>query len=261
VAGEDDDTAADGGRHAARICEQQVIEQRADALGDLAVRPQEDAQQVTPGNDADQPAVPADDRQPADVPAGHDLGRMRDRRFRVDGHRRGAHQCTRGEPPMRPAQRPAPPAGGVRVHPGPADLFILQPEQIGLGHHACDAAPHPHHGHATDPVLGEQADDIAERGEPVHRHDLCRHHVPDPGDMADRRRLPAVLPGPGPAYPHGCRGPAGSLPLPGLDMLLDRLERPGHVGACRPAVQGVVIRRTQVAERGIQVNISASHDR
>jgi hypothetical protein len=53
VTGEDDDPVTDGGRDAARIHGQHVIEQLADAPGDLVVRPQEDAQQVAPGDDAD----------------------------------------------------------------------------------------------------------------------------------------------------------------------------------------------------------------
>ena len=72
--------------------------------------------------------------------------------------------------------------------------------------------------------------------------------------MPDRGRLTAVFPYP--AYSHGGRGPAGSLLLLGLDLLLDGLERPDHVGARRPAVQGIVIGRTQMPEHGIEVNIS-----
>jgi hypothetical protein len=61
--------------------------------------------------------------------------------------------------------------------------------------------------------------------------------------------------------PRRGRGPAGSLPLPGLDLLLDRLKGPGHIVACRPAVQRVIIGCTQMPEPGIEVNIGTSHDR
>jgi hypothetical protein len=143
------------------------------------------------------------------------------------------------------------------MHPGAADLFVLQRQQVGLGHHARDAAPHHQHRHAADPPVGEQADDLADRGEAIHRHDLLRHHVPNPRDVPELR-LPVTVRQP--ADPHRGCGPGGSLPVLGPEVLVDHIERSEHIGAGRPAVQGVVIRGTQVPELGIKVNISSSHD-
>jgi hypothetical protein len=100
-------------------------------------------------------------------------------------------------------------------------------------------------------VLGQQTSDLLVRGDPVNGHHRRLHHVADPaGPPAMPRsvvsRLRASL---------RRRGLGALAAL--VQVLLHRVQRAGHVGAGGPAVQGLVVRGTEVAEDGIEVIIPA----
>ena len=66
------------------------------------------------------------------------------------------------------AQVPA--AAHEAGHPGLPAGLVLGGEQIGLGDDAHHLAAHLQHGHAADPVPGQQAVDFLVGRDPVHGH-------------------------------------------------------------------------------------------
>jgi hypothetical protein len=55
--------------------------------------------------------------------------------------------------------------------------MLLLEQQVGLGDDPEHVPVDGHHGHRTDPVLGEPARDLLERCRRLGRHHLGRHHV------------------------------------------------------------------------------------
>ena len=87
------DTVAHPCRDARRVGEQNLGQQLADLPGDVLIRAQEDAQQVTPAHDPDQPAVGIHHRKPPlEVTTSHQPRRRRERRIRMDGDGRRSQQ-------------------------------------------------------------------------------------------------------------------------------------------------------------------------
>jgi hypothetical protein len=119
-------------------------------------------------------------------------------------------------------------------HPGLPARLVLGGEQVGLGDDTCHLAAHLQHGHAADPVPGQQAVDLLVRRDPVHGHHLGGHHVADPpGPPA----LPQIL------VMRGQAALRGGRPLL-AELFFHRVQRAGHVGPGGPAVQRLVVRGT-----------------
>jgi hypothetical protein len=221
----------------------------ADIAGDVGIQAEEDAQQIAAARDAGQlafesttgslpmPCVFIIRAAPGMVASGRTV--MADLLISVPAVSAAGCGCGR--------QR----RGGLRVQPGLPRRLVLRGEQIGFGDYADYLPAHHQHRHSADLVLGRRTSDLLVRGDPVNGHHRRLHHVADPaGPPAMPRsvvsRLRASL---------RRRGLGALAAL--VQVLLHRVQRAGHVGAGGRAVQGLVVRGTEVPEDGIEVIIPA----
>jgi len=131
----------------------------------------EDAQHVGPADDAFQPPVPVDDREPLEPVRVHHAGRGLYQVVRAYRHRRVGHQVARG---------------GLVVRAVPAVLAPgRQREQVGLGYDADHRAVLGGDRETADLVLAEDGGDLAVRGVRTDRHHAGGHDVPDVGVHGD----------------------------------------------------------------------------
>jgi hypothetical protein len=244
--GERHDAVPHGDVGLPRLGGEDLVEHLADVRPDVLVRAQEHAQQVAAADDADEPALVVDDGQPPDVVRVHQArgGGDGDVRAYRDGGR--GHQLPRGQRRVLLPVRP--PAPGHRCVQPPR-CAGLGGEQVGLGDDPGHLTAHLQHGHAADPVLGQQPGDLLVRRDPVHRDHGSRHHVADlPGPAA---RMPR------PIVPTGRAWLADRVRVlrPLVQVFFHGLQCAGHVGPGGSAVQGLVVRRTEVAQHRIRAHV------
>jgi hypothetical protein len=147
--GQRDDAVFHGYREAARVGEEPV---RDDILSDLApdvlVRPAEDAEQVSPADNANQASLTVDDRKPPELVRGHQASRVADEFPWARGHRRPGHEVARRELPRRCVLAMRPPAVPL--------IRGLAGQQICLGYHTQHHPAVGYDGKAADPVSPQQ---------------------------------------------------------------------------------------------------------
>ena len=144
--------------------------------GDLVVAAEEHLEQVSPAHDAEQRAGWVEDRQPLDLVAVQQPGRLGEAGVGGDGDGWGGHQLHRGVagrlgPGLAPAAALQQPSAR-----GPLGELLLG-EQVGLG----DDPDHPSVGvqdrHRADAAVGQQLGDLFERGVFVDGDHIAGHHI------------------------------------------------------------------------------------
>jgi len=183
------------------------------------------AQQVTAADHAEQAPVLVNDQKQPNVVSVHHPGRAGNCGVRPDRDRRRGHQLARAERIMPPRLLPVP---GNRRPPGA--ILLLQ---VRVGDHARHLPSRGKHGDATDPVPGQQPDDLLVRGKRIDRHHGRGHHVLDVAPPAPRPRLPQAGERSHSRLRRDLR--------PFVQALPGRIQRAGHVGTRGPAVPRLVV--------------------